>query len=294
MIFASLRLAHVLLFRLVGFAFFLIARKRRQIAKININSCRSRIFSESNIKTSSTFCAAKSFCSLGQTLADLLILNFYTKKNIDRFVSCKDLERIEAAAESGNGVIIASSHFGSWELAGHFLALKGYKSLIIYNKFKHSSFVESFVKKQRQSSGNLLIEKHNSMIKAFKHLKRGGIIIILADQHAAPEEGSQSRLLGHRVSCHSGFIRLAAKVEAAIVPAVILNHGLFKYSVETCDPIWPHKIESSLRIEKTLQHTNLFLERMITAAPEQWMWQHRRFKGAIDYPAPSWLSTRMD
>jgi Kdo2-lipid IVA lauroyltransferase/acyltransferase len=308
MIFASLRLAHVLLFRFVGFALFLIMKNRRRITKANIKACRNHIYNKSIDNQSATFWAMKSFCSMGQTLADLLILNFYTKKNIDKFVSCKNLETIQQATSVGNGVIITSSHFGSWELAGHFLALKGYKSLVIYNKFRHSRFIEKFVKKQREFSGNILVVKNNSMIKTFKHLKRGGIVLILTDQHADASEGTQSTLLGHKVSCHSGFIRLAAKTHSAIIPAAVLNLGFsaydffkwpllknspFRCSIEIGKPIWPRQINSNQVeahqfsedkiIKQTLNKTNSFLEQMISRAPEQWMWQHRRFKKTINY-----------
>lgn len=274
MFFATLRLLHIFFFRALGSMFFYLFKKRRRIAISNIKKCQKFLENRIGDRVSPIKIVKKSFACLGQTLGDFLLLRKYTNKNIDKYVIAKNLNYLEEAVEKGNGVIISTAHFGSWELAAHYFALKGFKSLIIYNKFKKPVWFDDIVKRQRENSGNTLLLKDNSFLSLYKHLKKGGIIILLTDQHAFPPEGERVSFLGQDAWTHTAFVKMSKKTGAPIIPAFMFVEGISSYSIELCKPIYPEDF-SVLDLTRAC---NIALEDAIVRAPHLWMWQHRRFK----------------
>lgn len=223
--------------------------------------------------------AKKSFVALGHTLGDFLLFRWYTKKNIDCYVTAPTLAYLAQARAKGKGVILSTAHFGSWELAAHYLAYKGFKSLILYNQFKKNHWLDAFVKRQREKSGNILVPKKNSIRILYKHLQKGGLVILLTDQHAAPPDGVLVPFLGHEAWTHTAFIKMSLKTGACIVPGFIFIKSLFRYCIEFSKPLDPVVFSKEKDpVAAMAVACNQALERAIVKAPGQWMWQHRRFK----------------
>jgi len=277
MLFATFRLGVILFFRSIGNLVFYRSKKRKPIALNNINLCfpvKNKKDKKRNIKY-----LKGSFISLGHTFADFLLLRFYNKKNIDKFVRIKNLHYFDEALSLKKGVIISTAHFGSWELAAHLFALKGFKSLILYNPIKSPQWLEAFIKNNREVSGNVLISKKNSLLNVYKKIMRGGIVTIISDQNCTPGDGLRAPLFGHDVWTHSAFIKLSLKTGAPIVPGFIFTKGLQGYEIEAFKPLYPQDFVNLKDPEFQMAcASNKILEKVICKAPEQWMWQHRRFK----------------
>lgn len=280
MILATARFLYISSFKFLGNFLFCVLRKRRAVAIKNINRCASFLFKDTDYsKRKVLSLVRRSFVTVSHTFGDLFFLPWYTKKNIDRYVTASNFHYLEKAIASGRGVILSTGHFGSWELAGHYLALKGFPSLIIYNKFKRPKGLDEVIKKRRELAGNILILKQNSFLPLFRHLKKGGMVILLTDQHAEPVDGEQVPLLGQDAWTHTTFVKMSIKTGALIVPAYMHIHGYSKYVIEFHKPIDPLDYEkSNNQVYEMARASNEVLERTITGAPHLWMWQHRRFK----------------
>ena len=280
MIFATTRLILVLLFRIAGLAAFYLFSNRKKIALKNISLC---LFSKKNYdkitQKECTSIARKSFILQGQTIADFLLLKFYTKQNINKFVTIKNRQNIEDALRKKRGLIISTGHFGSWELAAHVFAQNGFKSLIPYNPMKKYPSVDRWIKKKREYGGNQLVSKNNSLIKIYKNLRNNKIVSILVDQYCIPEQGLQVPLFGLRPWTHTSFIKLSLKTGSPIVPGFMFTHGLFSYTLEFSEPLYPEAFlhYNNPIYEMALAH-NKIIENAIRKNPSLWMWQHRRFK----------------
>ena len=210
MIFATLRLFTVCLFRGIGFISFYVFKNRRNIAQKNVSLC---FFDTTQIKKQKKFCknvARKSFMLQGQTAADFFLLPWYTKKNIDKYVTIKNKHFLLGRSKN-SGVIFTTAHFGSWELAGHTFALKDSPCFVLYNPIKHNSKLETFMKKRREYSGHTLIPKERALIKIFKQLKQNKPVSFVTDQYCIPEEGLQVPFFNQKPWTHTGFIKLSLK-----------------------------------------------------------------------------------
>lgn len=280
MILATLRFLHILFFRFLGNLFFYVFKKRRRVALENVEKCYSFLFrGEEYSARKAKRIVKKSFAHLGHTLGDFLFLKWYTKSNIDRYVTCKNLEYLQDALRQGKGVILSGAHFGSWELAAHVLALKGLNGVVLYNKFKKPAWLDRVVKLQRERSGNILLAKQNSFLSLYKQLKKGGIVVLLTDQHAVPPEGEKISLLGVDAWAHTTFVKMSVKTGALIVPAFMHVKGYSKYIIEFFKPIDPQDFEQEPnQVLAMTKLCNKALEQSVVASPHLWMWQHRRFK----------------
>jgi KDO2-lipid IV(A) lauroyltransferase len=264
-------------------------KNRKKIAYENVKKSR-KFLVENGVDVNEKELVKKSFINLGHTLGDFLFLGFYNEKNIDRYVELRNIEYLQKSFDKGCGVILSTAHFGSWELAARALALKGFKSLIIYNRFKKPEWLDSVVKKQRERSGNKLLLKQSSFLSLYKHLvKKNGMVTLLTDQHAFDQEGEKISFLGQDVCAHSSFVKLSIKTGAIIVPGFMFVEGLSRYVIEFSKPIDPDDFKNSTNQDSLSQDSlsrvhdmtlacNKALERAIFKAPHLWMWQHRRFK----------------
>jgi KDO2-lipid IV(A) lauroyltransferase len=275
MLFAIFRFTSVLFFRGLGRLLFFCFKKRRKIAIENVERTYSFLAERSKKIHVPKKIIKNSFAMLGQNLSDFLLLRYYTRENIDKYISFKNVHYLEDAINRSNGVIISTAHFGCWELAAHALALKNFKSVILYNKFKKPAWLDLAVKKQREYSGNTLILKKKSFISLYRHLKNGGIVTLMTDQHAVPPEGLKASFLGQSAWTHSTFAKMSLKTGAPIIPAYMFVDGYSKYTIEFFPPIEPSVYKHH---EVGAKACNEALEKAVVRSPASWMWQHRRFK----------------
>lgn len=282
MVFATLRLLSILCFRFLGVMVFIFSKKRRAVALKNINLCFPSQQKEDNRKNKKI--VKKSFMLLGHALSDFLLIRFYKKRFLDNCFKIKNIDVLKTMHAQGRGVILSTAHFGSWELAAHYLALNGFKFLILYKPMKHSNCLEKFVKKNRELSGNILIPKEGSLLTLFRHLKKGGIVLLATDQHCYPPDGIEAPLFGKMVRSHSAFIRLSLKTGSPILTGFSKIKDLFNYELELTDIIDPIDFKYSSNAEnEMLKRSNQSLESAIRKSPANWMWSHRRFKGILNY-----------
>jgi len=285
MFLSTLRFLHISLFRFIGLIFFYVLRNRKSIAKTNLDLCFDEISNDKKIKDLEIKkLTKKSFINLGQTLGDFFFIKFYNNKNIDKYVEVKNINYLQESMANGKGVILSSAHFGSWELAAHCLALKGFKSLVVHNQFRTLAFLNNFIKSQREFCGNNLVDKQNCFIKIYKQLKAGKMITLITDQHANKIDGIPVSFLNKNVFTHKIFAQMSLKTGAPIICAFIFTKGPSKYVIEINKPIDPKDFKDKTNATYLiLKKHNAILESAIKRSPENWMWQHKRFKGVVEY-----------
>jgi KDO2-lipid IV(A) lauroyltransferase len=277
MIFATFRFVLIFLFRLLGLLCFYFAGKRKKVTIKNLGLCfpvKNKQDKKRNIHI-----ARRCFMSLGHGFADFFLIRFYSQKDVKKYIQVEGFEHFKEALDYKKGIIMSTAHFGSWELASKVLSLYGLRSLILYNPIKKPQWVENFVKNNRESTGNRLISKYNGLLPIFKHVKRGGIVTFVADQHCAKEEGRLIPFFKNKVWTHTSLVKLSLKTGAPIIPGFIFNDGFFEYHVKIFKPLYPQNFYKYDDPEYEMACVNnKILETVIEKKPELWMWQHRRFK----------------
>lgn len=87
--------------------------------------------------------------------------------NIDKLVTVDGLEYLEKAYKEGKGVIMATGHFGNWELLGATVALHGYPMLSITRK-QNNSQMDRFINEYREMVGQK-VAYNRGQKRAFGH-----------------------------------------------------------------------------------------------------------------------------
>lgn len=221
--------------------------------------------------------AKGAYKNLGIVFSEMLYLRFASSKNIAKHISITNAELFHALLMQKRGLIVVAGHFANWE----WLALGGaavlQRNFAIVRKNISTSFTERFLERMRIRTGNTLVNS-GDIRKMYRILLEGCCLALLADQ-AAPGESIRVAFLGREVPTFEGPARLALHTRAPMLFAETIRQKNGDYSI-TFDPIPFDDLQGvsdeNIR-ELTYRHSHL-LEQAICKHPEQWLWQHRRWK----------------
>ncbi len=264
----------------LGLLLFHVAKRRRQIAEINLRLC----FPELNNHEIQQL-LRKTFISHGIGFIEIGLAWWHKPDDFRHLIKLEGLEYFEAARKQNKGVILLGAHFTTLDLAGSLLRL-----FIdvdpMYRKAKNPVF-EKFMKKGREKRFNHLIER-SDIRSVLKTLKSGRTIWYAPDQD-----------YGAKVSVFAPFFGIqAASIKATSRFAKMNDSPLIMFSHY-------RNVDGSgytLRLSPILEgyptgdeladatFINKILEDAIRAQPDQYMWMHKRFKTRMDnapglYPA---------
>src|SRR5690606_23609785 len=179
------------------------------------------------------------------------------------------------AARSGGGAILATAHFGSWELLGDLLLRRGVPISAVVRPL--SGALNRRIVASRVRAGMHLIHPRGAIQSVIRALREGRVVAVLSDQ-SVPAEG------GHFIPF---FGRPASTAPTLSVAARRTGVPVFVGAARRVD----HRIEffcEQVPIRKTahqredvinhLTEVTAALEAFIRAQPEQWLWLHRRWK----------------
>lgn len=245
---------------------------RKKVTLINLSVAYPNL-PESKIKK----IARKSYTNLGIVFAEMLYLRFANLLNIERNITVSNPDIFYNSLKLNKGLIVVAGHFSNWEwlALGGSLILK--KNFAIVRKNIQASFTERFLEKMRMRSGNSLINSAD-IRKMYHALQSGGCLALLADQ-SAPGESVHVSFFGREVPTFEGPARLALRTKAPMLFAECFRNDEGNYIINFY-PIYSFDLigDSPENIrELTNRHTKI-LEEIIRQNPDQWLWQHRRWK----------------
>ncbi|OQX53331.1 MAG: hypothetical protein B5M48_03570 [Candidatus Omnitrophica bacterium 4484_213] len=159
------------------------------------------------------------FENLGVSLSEIFRFFRLNKQNIDSYVDFEGLKNLDAALSKGKGVILLTAHLGNWEISSVALSLKGYSMKVIARQQKNKR-VDELLNFYRQSSGIKVIKRGMALRGVIQGLKNNEIVGILGDQGGKNKEVCV-RFFGRYIFLPSGFLDIALKTGATVLPAFI-------------------------------------------------------------------------
>jgi lauroyl/myristoyl acyltransferase len=185
--------------------------------------------------------------------------------------------------ESPNGVIIATLHYGNWELLSTFTAFHSIAMSSIARAQKNP-LTNAYLDRLR-SQANMKVIAHDDVQlfrKIIVSLKAGNLLGILPDIRNDVAETSFS-FLGKQAHLGMGCARFARTAQAPILPVLIKRHGWARQEALCFDPIWP-----DLTRDKKSDHIRMMnallapLSAEALSAPENYFWYNKKwlFKAA--------------
>ncbi len=188
-----------------------------------------------------------------------------------------EVAALRAARARGRGVVIVTGHFGSVEAAALTITALG-MPLTAYFQRMTNPLVDFEVERTRAALGIRLIDRRLGVRPGVEALQRGEIVALVPDQDARTH-GVFVPFFGRLASTHRGAALMALRAGAPI---------FFGYARRTEDG-WLGRVqeldvsrqgESEDVIRRMIAQFTARLEAAVREAPEQYFWQHRRWKSS--------------
>jgi len=266
-----LRLNH-LIGSWTGLILYYLKGKTWKVSKTNIQLCFPEMTppQQEAILKNSLIELGKQFTEMGPMLL------WSSEKTLSLLTGVSGREHMDAAMQTGKGVLLLTPHLGCWEIAGLYLGAN-IPVTILYSRPKIKA-IDDLVRHSRIRSGAKLVAADASGVKSiFKTLRQGNGTGILPDQN--PDDtnsGVFAPFFGIQTLTMTFISRLAGKTGASIVIgyAERLPKGKgYHLHIRQADPdiANPDPLISAAALNKTV-------EKYIREVPAQYQWSYKRFK----------------
>jgi KDO2-lipid IV(A) lauroyltransferase len=218
------------------------------------------------------------YAHFGQTLLDILWLSEQPKETALALVVEEGREHADRAKAAGRGIVFATAHLGNWELYG---VVYGWlvQPLGVVARPLDNPELDRRLCAFRTRSGNAVIYKQRALVQVLRRLKDQGAVAILVDQNVQEQDGIFVDFFGRKAASTTVAAALAVKTGAALVPAHCEALPDGRYRLVYDPPLeWTPSGNRQQDIADLTQRLATVIEGWIRAAPEQWLWMHRRWK----------------
>lgn len=192
-------------------------------------------------------------------------------------------EAFRDATTAGRGVVLLTGHLGNWEIGGAAIAAHGVPLDVVGKGMSNRRFQDDLFA-MRTRLGMRVIEMGEASREALRSLGAGRVVALLADQQAH-RGGVLLPFFGRPASTARGPALFASRSGAPVFVAFALRDpgDPARYTV-TFDPLpFSPSGDTDADVLGLLGAYGAALEGAIRRAPEQYFWQHRRWKNA---PSP--------
>lgn len=223
----------------------------------------------------------ESFRNLGRLAAEFAHFRDLRPENIrDKvgFASEGDEQRWREGLTSGSRVI-ATGHFGNWELLVQAQGLLGYPVTLVHREFKNPR-ADEIVGAVRGRVGTQALPKRAAARDLLRRLRRGELIALPIDQREIGGGGYPVPFFGEPALTTLGPARLAQLVQAPLQVAVLARIGdSMQHEIVVQEPIDPppKRDKDPELLVGMMEKVNRSFEDCIRRYPSQWLWVHRRW-----------------
>lgn len=195
---------------------------------------------------------------------------------IDR-VDIQGRENLQDAIKQGHGCIFLLAHMGNWEILTQLRILcPEIVSLASLYRPLNNPLLDRLIKRRRQKKGANLFSRKEGFTKSISHLKQGGCLGVIADQHAGAK-GLAVPLFGKLTSMTNLPALLHRKTKAPILPISMctVSHGKWKVIFH---PALDIKEESRQDANQLTCQTARAYESLMLKSPADVLWMHGYWK----------------
>jgi KDO2-lipid IV(A) lauroyltransferase len=263
------------LMALISKVIFLLVKKRRNIAKINLDYIYDTSLSDKEKED----IILKSFNNYMFALRSFIENYNISKADLEKKITFKNKEIIDKAFKDGRKVIIASGHFGQWEVL--ILTI----TAIITNRgagiaqYTDSPFINDIMHKVREQFGGFVFDRRYGLIKFLKILKNKDDAVLILDQKVTKESGIAVNFLDKPTYYTNTASLMARKYNFVIIPTYINTIDNNNHIVEFHEAIESDKTKTKEEDYKQMcQKQATALEKHIKKDPHLWHWMHKKWE----------------
>ena len=183
-------------------------------------------------------------------------------------------QHLTEALNSEKGTIVVLLHLGNWELVN--VWLNQYTAPVIMYKPSKNKGIDRFMLEARQSTRAKLVPTDENGVRAiFKHLKQGGLTVILPDHLPKESGGIYADFFGQNTLSTTLLSKLASKTQCNVIGISCLRNSDTHFDIQ-CTQLSDNILSKDLQV--SVNQLNQDVEAMINVAPEQYIWSYKRFR----------------
>jgi len=254
--------------KLIGKLLYHLSKNYRKIGMENLDI----VFAEHPLSEEKKISILKTlYINVAQGMVEYLKIGSLNAKNFDRFVEFENLDGLNKALSKGKGLLVVTLHMGNWEYMGSVAAKMGFKVGAVINR-QFNPYTDAWLRWIREKKGQIacFYNEVKDLRKLNRHLKKGGIVAMLADQtyYFKP---IFVPFFNHTAATAEGPARFHLKYGSPIIMAYSYKMKDGRYHVVFENPL---EFESSDDTEKDVAEIMTLInhryEGYIREHPEQW------------------------
>src|SRR5438132_10739276 len=243
-----------------GTAWYWLSRVQRRAALDNYAAALGRERSDPEVAR----VAKREFQNYGRMLMDFLLIGSLTPDELIARMSVDGLEHLDAGLARGKGVIMATPHMGSWDMAGSYAGALGYRISAVAERFP-GSLNEAVVATTQRFGLNVSMLGRSAVRGITEALQANGGVALLCDLGQGP--GLTVSFFGRRATVPAGPAAFALKTGASLVPACQYASAPGRYHVHLDPPLAVREGDTK---ESLMQAVINRFEDFIKERPDQW------------------------
>jgi KDO2-lipid IV(A) lauroyltransferase len=192
----------------------------------------------------------------------------YSEETLARFLALRD---------SKTPALLFAAHLANWELPPLVAHRYGIEATVLYRRPNLPGVADAVVDIRADCMGTLLPAGLDAPFLLAKAVESGDVAGMLVDQY--DRRGVNVNFFGRPARTGALIARLARQIECPIHGTRVIRLPNNRFRVELTDPIAPVRdAEGRIAIEGTMQVITGVIEGWIRDNPDQWLWQHRRWR----------------
>jgi KDO2-lipid IV(A) lauroyltransferase len=221
--------------------------------------------------------AAASYAHLGREGLAMLRLASLSPDEVLARTEVEGLERFQEAVSAGKGVVMVTGHLGNWEIGGAALAVRGVPIDVVAQRQSNPLF-DRLVVETRERLGMRVIPRGRATRQGVRSLREGRVVAFVADQDAKGA-GAFVPFFGRLASTHRGPAMLALRTGASLFVGLgMLRTPAGGYRGRIEEVVVDRGGEVEAVVQQLTAAFTARLEAGVRTAPDQYFWQHRRWK----------------
>lgn len=215
----------------------------------------------------------ENFASTGCMVPEAGLAWFGSARRIARLTDLKGTEHLDAAAASGQGVLLLAAHFTTLEIGGRIICRHQREAKAALYREHRNPALEYLVRRLRGGYAGHCFNRQQTR-GAVRHLRRGGLLWYAPDQDYERGQSVFVPFFGVQASTSTSAHQLASMGRARVLTVRQRRIGS-RYEV-----VFEPALEGIPGADAAADcaRINAEMERIIRYCPDQYMWLHRRFK----------------
>lgn len=243
-------------------------KKRLRIVRANLVACFPD-YSEQQTRELTIKIASES----GKWMMESAGIWFGNAEKLRSRITDKNRALMDTAYNKQKGVVVILPHFGNWEMI-NFCMPQHYPCGALYKTINSETIEHIILDSRSRLGGELFAADGRGVRQAFKHLKKGKVLVVLADHLPSRKAGVYAPFFG--VPALTGKLThtlIKHNQSEAVVATIRRKPKATGFELEF-HPLEGMQTENAVEAATRL---NGAIEKAIRIAPEQYQWVYKRF-----------------